>query len=336
MLIKTIDEIKQSVAVNAGLDINTISAFIKAAERNYLKPAIGRQLYQLIDEAYNTNSLTSDEQDLLPLLQDVVSQFAIYLGLPQLEIQISDGAVTRIEADNTKTAYKYQTLSLRDSLFDGAYESLEFLLDYLEGHQNAFPLWETSDERAEMNSLLVRSGREMKQFCSSIRQPQRTYMAVASMMHTIEDLTLDDLIGDTFTELKDKQTAGTLTDIEKPVVKALKKGIVNLTMGKAMLQLEMRVDATDGVTIVGNRVDSTRGEDSNRSTADPKRVNSLAAQFNTVGTAYLDVATKLLNKSASDTVFPTWYGTMQAAAAAIADCSKIKDINQTLNGSFSL
>lgn len=332
MLINTVADLQKYVEVNSGLQWATIKPSLKAAEQKYLVPAIGPELYQLIDEAAASASLSTAEQALLPYLQAPVALLAMYLFVPRGEIQLSDSGLQRIETEGNKTAFKYQSLAYRDALLDAGYEAIEALLEYLEKNKTAFAAWIDSDARVAMNDLFVRSGRELKHFYSSLRQPQRTYIAMASMLRTVEDLTITPIIGDTFAELKDAQAAGGLTLYEKMLTDTLKKCIVYFAMSKALVELELRIDDT-GITMLAQRGDNSRGEDGNRAAADAKRIGRLADQLEAAALQYLDTAVRYLTINATLTVFPTWYAKLQADALAAVP---VTDINPLLSGAFSL
>src|SRR5690606_11864508 len=137
----------------SGLQWASFAPSLKSAELKYLVPAIGPELYQMMDEALNSSGmpLSYAEQQLLPYLQEPVALLAMYLFVPRAEVQMTSGGIQRPESDGLKTAYKYQTLALRDSLLDAGYEAIERLLSYLEKHKTDFVLWLDSDARAAMN-----------------------------------------------------------------------------------------------------------------------------------------------------------------------------------------
>lgn len=334
MLIKSIETLKGFLPnPNAGVAWESIAGSLRSAELKYLVPVIGADLYQLISEAYEVNALSTEETALLPYLQEPVAHLAMYLYSFQADVSLSDVGVQRVETTTNKTAYKYQLLALRDSFLDAGYEAIERLLVYLEKNASLFSAWQDSDARTAANELLIRSGRELRQYYTTLRQPERTYASMISIIRAVEDLSFTKLLGDQYAELKAHDVANDATLLERTVLTTLKKALAHLALGKAIVQIDVRLDDTGATQVGSGRVDMNRGEDSNRAGASGVDKLALSRQCEDIGLNYLDTAVRYLNTNASPTVFATWYGKLQDEALA---SPKPSNVNSTLNGAFGL
>lgn len=332
MLINTIAILKEYVEVNNGLTWASFAPSIRQAEQQDLIPVIGKPLYQALDNAIAQTSLSPAQQKLLPLVQAVVAPYSLYRYIPRGEVQMSDGGIQRMETENNKTAYKSQVMNLRASLQEAGDEAMESLLDYLEGNKADFPEWENSLERKRFNRLLIRGGRDLKLYYSAIRQPQRMFRYVASMIETVEDLTMQSVFGAEYAVVKASSLAGTTSVAQDELIDLLKKAIINMAMSKALIELELRIDES-GITLKGAHADSSQGDSSNQAAAEGARIETLSRQLHGIGLQYINTATAYLNANASASIFPSWYAKQQAAAAS---APQPIDINPYLNGSFSL
>lgn len=215
MLFKSIDEIKQFLAVGAGTDFNRLKPHIQNAETAYLRPLLGKGLFKELQDFYNKPEADppADNKILFPELLALAQRSLIHLtycsGFQVLNATISDGGFKRTENEKVKSLFKYQEVELKEYFKTTGFNGLDEILFYLETE-----IGKSTEEIVNFKSF-VESGAwtilkssfipDTSTFNSIffINHSRLTFLRLKSPMQLVEDLDIKPILGETiFNEIK--------------------------------------------------------------------------------------------------------------------------------------
>lgn len=248
MLFKTIDEIKNHVAVTTGLSFATIKMEIKRAERKYLLPYLGSDQYEALNTAYNSAQMTTAQTALLDYARDVVAPFAISQSLPIIQVQINDAGIQNVDTQTEKNAQQWKVDMLNeDYLLKNGWEAIEELMKFLENNADDYPLW-AADETASTihKQFIINTASEFNDYYWINNSPL-TFKALVPSMKKVQLLDLAGGPGDALTErILTEIASGTLSDDINAIMKWVKPLFANLVINRAINELQITV-RPDGV-----------------------------------------------------------------------------------------
>lgn len=242
MLLKTIAELKKYVgALQGNLNFQTLESSIRQAEFKFLIPVLGQDFWQELDTAYQANTLSAAQTDLLPLVQQPLACFAVLEAVPFLSLQMGDGGIVELSSQNTQAPRQFLLQELKAALVDSADQGLEALLVYLEDHADTFPTWKASKARGKTAGLVVRNSEELESY-GHLSPGRRAFLKLVPFLKEAELMHLEPLLGtQLYTRLQDWRKNGS-TDSKaqclltycQPVVAlyALAEALPNLNFAK--------------------------------------------------------------------------------------------------------
>ena len=160
-LFKTIEEIKEYLAVNLSSDINSLLPYIKRAEQKFIVPVLSQDQYDDLKDWYNQGSgsstgsdLTEQQyEDLLEKVQAALANLAYLLYIPIGNLQISDGGFHVTETTNKKIASQYRIDEIKESFREAGYEGIDVLLEFLEKNADTYTEWMSSSAYTDFKWL---------------------------------------------------------------------------------------------------------------------------------------------------------------------------------------
>jgi len=128
-----------------------LRAHLRMAEKKYIMPAIGQELFNELKAQMQTNppSLTDDNKNLLPLIEEAVAWSAYYEGLPFMSVKFNmDGVQVLSSSDgiNNKNAASKEDKDIARST--AGHNSDSFcgsLKKYMLDNSSTYPLFENDD-----------------------------------------------------------------------------------------------------------------------------------------------------------------------------------------------
>ena len=243
-LINTIDELRELIAINTNSNYEDIKPYIQQAELKFIKPVIGKDLYNELLASISEASSSSDT-DYTGLLQKVrlpLAYYAYYLALPILNVQVSSGGIHIVTNENKKTAFPWQIEQLSNSWLNTAHDFIESLLEYLEENISDFPTWKDSSARVDSLSLFITSANEFND-SYFINGSRRLYSALKPILKSVEQKYIKPTIGDDlFDAIKDElQSSGGLSDDTTAVLDIIRPCMAHFTMARALVELPLDI-----------------------------------------------------------------------------------------------
>lgn len=234
MLVRPISEIKQYVKLNYTFNHGDLDPTLQRAENKFMVKYLGREQYDILVEANNTDALTEDQEKLLHYASGALYNYAILLALPGLNVQISGMGITQQHTDKSKPAFQHAVRALEESLKDAAYDWLESMLDYLEENEDDFPYWVDSDAYTRNKESFINTAARFNE-CYNIQYKIQTFHAIKPIIYDMECFTILPIIGQTFfDELKTEILEKNISAVNKPVINFIQKALANYTIANAI------------------------------------------------------------------------------------------------------
>lgn len=140
MLIKTTEQFRTYVPINALTQYGTLEPYINKAEVRFLRYLLGNDLYNTLDAI--TDNGTGDTATLLNLVRLSLANMTMYLGFDMLNIQFDETGFKRSSAD--KTLYRYQEENLKSMFRNNGFDAIDNILELLQEKVDVFPSFKNS------------------------------------------------------------------------------------------------------------------------------------------------------------------------------------------------
>lgn len=262
-IIKNIEEFKEHFPIEYTEDgFQRLNRFIRIAQRDYLRPILGKQLLEdLIN--YHNASQGSDSGDsesttdsggssstclasLLPYAQDVVAGLSMFEGFGLIEISVGAHGITQNSTDSEKQPiYSSQRVNAkRDLLRQGMNDAEEMLL-FLEENKSSecFSGWAESEERTDMVGHILPTAQMFTQYWSNMGNKRLTYMALRSRMIDVEEQVVRPLLGETLYAQLMGQLKAEVSTTNAKLLTYLRPMVAKFTAARGMPELVLHVEA---------------------------------------------------------------------------------------------
>lgn len=249
MLVRDTETIKASTGINKNIAWNTLLPFVMQAELKFAKTVLGDALYALLDTNITAASLTTEQTELLAFIKPMISNFAMYIAAPQLNIHISELGfqdVSAKEGTSSPTSVgKYNDARL--SFWRTADDYREFSFSYLQSNQSSFPDWVSSTAYTIYSKYFFRSNSELNEYLG-MGSSVSTFLTLRPRIKLCEEKYIYPVLCQEFAEtLKTKNAENNLSLDELTLLDKIKSALAWLTMYEAAPNLNAVIE--DGVLI---------------------------------------------------------------------------------------
>jgi len=309
-LLNTNSELKQFVAVSSGMSIDALLPYLSNSEAEKQIIAItGQTLYADLLTAYLENTLSTEQEALLPYVQKPLANLAVYQHIQQGGVVVSNSGVT-LTTDRDKQAYQWQQVKIENSLLNQAYFALDALRVYLEANKVDFASWESESDYAQSRDYFINSPDDFSKWVD-IKNNFRTLVALRPIMANIEGSLLKNTLGTDFYErLKTGIKAGDLTQDENDLINQyVQPALANLCIAEAAKKLNFDITA-DGAFIHSLRASSSANI-SEKTAPDTEQRDAFINLHEAQGKTWLSNMVDVLNASASELLYPLYFASEQ-------------------------
>ncbi|MDD2953856.1 MAG: hypothetical protein PHC95_11960 [Parabacteroides sp.] len=136
--IKTIDDLRQTVKVNASLTFAVLEPYLDDAYYKYLLPYLGEKLV----ERLSGDQMTASDVKLRLMAVRALGPLAVALASPELGVLIGDSGHTVTRNDKVTVASDQKIARSEESMQERGWTNLERMLDFLE--TGVYPEWADS------------------------------------------------------------------------------------------------------------------------------------------------------------------------------------------------
>ena len=234
MLITT-EQAKDHLKINATLNEATFAPFIPDAEKKYVKPFIGKELFALLD----TWAIGQDAEEdpelaaLYPYVVAVVSRGTMFIASPHMDLNIGESGFSVTSTQNLSPASRERVKDYKESLEDLTWSNVESLLQFLEENKIDYPDWVASDAYTMQVRNLINSAVQFDKEVD-IDQSRLTFQKLRKHMDNVEEMRVKTLISpELFNYLIGKIKNGTdLSTNETKLVEHLRTFVANEVASK--------------------------------------------------------------------------------------------------------
>jgi hypothetical protein len=245
-----LEEIRRYLPISSATSFSNISPFIQAAEVAYILPLLGRQLYELLTQFYESSGemegISPESKPLYVQLIEHIQRSLINLtywsAFDFMNTLMNDAGFHRRESDTEKTLYKYQEESLKAGFKNNGFDALDTMLAYLEEHIADFPLFRESPNYTERRSCIIADTATFNRIFN-INNSRLVFLKVARFMTQVEDFEIQGCLGaELYTRVKAEIIKAEPDEKILRLIPYLQKPIAHLSIAKASFQLGINVN----------------------------------------------------------------------------------------------
>ena len=193
------EEFKKYLPVNINLRFETVASHIALCEENYIRPLLGRTLFDKIATFASSNPTLPDENENSELVHKVrfaLIRLAIWKGYDIISTNISDVGVSA-EVDKENRLFRYQEENIKRSLKEEGFNYLDNILEYLEENANSFPEFNDSQYKLSNVDSLIRNT-SMFNKCYNIDNSRLVFLKMQQYIRDVELIELQHRLGSDF------------------------------------------------------------------------------------------------------------------------------------------
>ncbi len=252
-LFKTTEELKDYYPARVTFDLEDLAPTLQRVEREYLRDQVlGEAQLNELQSAYDADTLTGVQEDLLKECRTVVANLGIYHFTGLGNVEFSTGGLVTGQTEHKRPAAEWRTRDLERAVLSAGYRGIDDLLGYLHAHRSDFPTWTGSPQYAAWTKGWMRSTRDFQGYVN-IGNSGYLFTRMLPVVRRIEQAVITDtLCSATYAaSLESKLTAGTLSTNELKVVQLVKFATAHLTMADSIVELSLNMDER-GVWVFGS------------------------------------------------------------------------------------
>jgi hypothetical protein len=193
MLITT-EQAKEHLKINATLNEATFAPFIPDAEKKFVKPFLGKELFELLE----TWTQTKDPQEaelkaLYPFVVAVVSRGTMLIAAPHMDLNIGESGFSVTSTNILSPASRERVKDYMKSLEELTWSNVESMLKFLEENKDDYEDWVESDAFTMQIRNLINSAKEFDKYVD-IDESRLTFQKLRKDMDNVEQMRVKNLI----------------------------------------------------------------------------------------------------------------------------------------------
>ncbi len=304
-LFKTVEEFKAFLGISLTKDFPRILPDIEWAEKKYIIPYLGNSQYEQLLNAYQNDTLTPDEENLLDKVRMPLAHFTFSKYIILNQVIVDNSGISIVSDSHRKTAFQWQVNDLKGSYFlTKAYDGLDFLLQFLEENKVKYPDWVSGEGYTLTNQFFINSTAQFNTHVN-IDNSRLSFVALWQEIRRTETFLIAPILGDIFfSELKTKLVDNTLSAKELELISFIQPCLAYYTVANGIITLPL------GSRGSGFTVENLLSEGSNikeERVFNVDEVSRMSKQYLQYANEYAGKLKKYLNATASAAVFKTYF-----------------------------
>mgnify|MGYP002623641224 CR=1 FL=1 len=249
------EEFKRHLPVNINLRFETLSPHLALCEETYLRPLLGKALFNRMAAYIDDNPTLPDgtpDCTLIDKARFALIRLALWKGYDIIAANISDTGVST-EVDKENRPFRYQEENIKRTLKEEGFNYLDNILEFLEENAQEFPEFGQSPHKLSNVASLIRDTRTFNTYYN-IDNSRLVFLKMRYYLRDVELIELRHRIGaDFYRELlsadeTEARYAAILTAIRSFVVyRAVAEGIGELHKLPTEKGLLFETSTMDGV-----------------------------------------------------------------------------------------
>ena len=144
MIFKTTDDLKKYFSLTSGFTFENFKPFLASSLEDGLHQWLSKTQYTNLDTAYVGNTLTTDQQNLLPYAQRSLVHLAMYKYSFLADKTIGVNGINVNTDDDNKMIAQWRMEDLREYCLSEYDIALEQMLKFLETNKSIYIYWASS------------------------------------------------------------------------------------------------------------------------------------------------------------------------------------------------
>lgn len=254
MFFKTTAELVKYVDLNASFEFDLISPKLLEVDRDVLKRHFGLDFIEELQTAYDNvsgvvTSLTIPQQKAIEKMRAISAPAAVALHITTGQVQIDNAGIFVAKTETRGIAWEWQIKDLIKSHLKPMYQAIEDAILFFKSNIVDYSTYEASEEYEYSTLCFINSSKEFTKFYTPLNNSYMSFLKMRSCMDKVEESDVRNvLLPDYYDALKTKIKTNTLGSADKAIMPYIKKAIANLTVARALSELNASFDENGFMT----------------------------------------------------------------------------------------
>lgn len=139
------NKLKDSTALNGNIDVEYILPYLKTAQKKFIEPLLGTDLYNKVSTDINAGTLGGNYKILIDdYVQDALVHWALYEVIPFLSFKFMNNNIVAKTSENAQPLSSSERSYLREEVRNTAEFYTKRAVDYICEDQTLFPEYSTN------------------------------------------------------------------------------------------------------------------------------------------------------------------------------------------------
>ena len=139
------NKLKESTAINMNVDVDLILPHILVAQKIYLEPKLGTDLYQKLEADITAGTLAGAYKTLVDeYIGDMLPNWAFYHAIPFLRFKVENGNIYSKTSETGNALSTEEAQHLREEVRNTAEYYTERLIEHIKNNTDSYPEYSTN------------------------------------------------------------------------------------------------------------------------------------------------------------------------------------------------
>ena len=139
------EKLKDSTAINLNVDVNLLLPYVRQAQKLYIEPKLGTDLYEALKTKITGGTLTGAYKTLVDdYIGDMLPNWAFYHAIPFLRFKIENGNIYSKVSETGTALSTEEAQHLREEIRNTAEYYTERMIEYVTNNTGSFPEYNTN------------------------------------------------------------------------------------------------------------------------------------------------------------------------------------------------
>ena len=139
------NKLKESTAINMNVDVDLILPHILVAQKIYLEPKLGTDLYQKLEADITAGTLTGAYKTLVDeYIGDMLPHWGFYNLIPYLRFKVENGNIYSKTSESGNALSTEESQHLREEVRNTAEYYTERMIEHIKNNISSYPEYNTN------------------------------------------------------------------------------------------------------------------------------------------------------------------------------------------------
>ena len=139
------EKLKDSTAINLNVDVNLLLPYVRQAQKLYVEPKLGTDLYEALKTKITAGTLTGAYKTLVDeYIGDMLPNWAFYHAIPFLRFKIENGNIYSKTSETGTALSTEEAQHIREEIKNTSEYYTERMIEYVTNNTTDFPEYNTN------------------------------------------------------------------------------------------------------------------------------------------------------------------------------------------------